>query len=250
MVVLVSPEDEAELNYAVVNFGKKSPSSDVINIQQNTNAPELEEEPSYVFIGSKLPSSGVTDAMEHAKARKTQEDVIKICKQHRKLLIISIIAAIILLTVIIAVTIGRNQSECCPEDWKIFNHSCYYFSLMGYNWSEAKEQCEKNQSTLVMIKSSKEQDFLNKTVRNGTDEYWIGLTDANHEGDWKWVNGESCKCTETNRLYWYDKEPDNWSASGSIVDEDCAIIKQDGGWSDTKCIDRQKWICEKLMSIC
>ncbi|XP_043935616.1 asialoglycoprotein receptor 1-like [Protopterus annectens] len=141
----------------------------------------------------------------------------------------------------------ENYSECCPSDWQMFKHSCYYFSQEYHNWSEAQRQCEIKQSNLVMIKSREQQDFLKSILKY---KYWMGLTDADHEKQWKWVDGKPCDCTGKNRLYWYSKEPDNWSSGGSSTDEDCAVIRPDGGWSDIKCTDTERWICEKVTSVC
>ncbi|XP_043934936.1 asialoglycoprotein receptor 2-like [Protopterus annectens] len=85
---------------------------------------------------------------------------------------------------------------------------------------------------------------------NHTGDYWIGLTDAYKEGHWQWVDGEYCNCIGANRLYWYDKDPDNWIDPNTKTDEDCALIKLNGRWHDIKCIDPQRWICEKQTSIC
>ncbi|XP_043935617.1 low affinity immunoglobulin epsilon Fc receptor-like [Protopterus annectens] len=90
-----------------------------------------------------------------------------------------------------------NNDECCPSDWRMFNHSCYYFSQLSDTWLAAKKWCEEKQSHLVMIKSSKQQDFLKSILKN---KYWIGLTDADHEGQWKWVDGKPCDCTGDKRL--------------------------------------------------
>ncbi|XP_043935615.1 C-type lectin domain family 10 member A-like [Protopterus annectens] len=132
----------------------------------------------------------------------------------------------------------------------MFNHSCYYFSQERKWWFEAKKQCEEKQSNLVMIKSIEKQTFIKNIVQNYTKQYWIGLTDAGQEGDWKWVDGESCNCTGNNRLHWYSREPDNWDWHQHSMDEDCAVIKANGGWSDIRCSDTERWICEKQTSVC
>ncbi|KAG9329665.1 hypothetical protein JZ751_003253, partial [Albula glossodonta] len=70
------------------------------------------------------------------------------------------------------------------------------------------------------------------------EDIWIGLTDSEEEGTWRWVDG-----TTLTSWYWRFNQPDNW------YNEDCAAIQPDNGilqsWNDRPCSDEIQWVCEK-----
>ncbi|XP_078392792.1 C-type lectin domain family 17, member A-like [Cetorhinus maximus] len=87
-------------------------------------------------------------------------------------------------------TVLRNCSESlCPSGWKVHNHHCYRLSMESKEWNSAKLQCESLNSHLIIINTEQEQNFINKSVENNLGTYWIGLTDRESEGNWKWVDG-------------------------------------------------------------
>ena len=67
----------------------------------------------------------------------------------------------------------------------------------GSSWNTALQSSEKLGGSLVSIESAAENIFVfekfgidqntNETISSG---YWIGLTDQENEGEWKWINGE------------------------------------------------------------
>ncbi|XP_034158186.1 C-type lectin domain family 4 member E-like [Pangasianodon hypophthalmus] len=132
--------------------------------------------------------------------------------------------------------------------WIYFNSSLYYNSTEKKNWTESRRDCRERGADLVIINSREEQEFINKTLLSATA--WIGLSDRDTEGVWKWVDGTEL----TNGTgYWSQREPNDHGGK-----EDCAItgyIPQGGTidflntWNDGECCEPYGWICEKKFFI-
>jgi parallel beta-helix repeat protein len=75
----------------------------------------------------------------------------------------------------------------------LYNNHEYKLIREPKTWSEAKAYCEAIGGHLVTIRDSDENNF----VRNLADvlgtpkPIWLGLTDEEYEGDWKWITGEN-----------------------------------------------------------
>ncbi|XP_010867501.1 C-type lectin domain family 4 member M-like [Esox lucius] len=128
----------------------------------------------------------------------------------------------------------------CPNGWKVFDNSIYYISTEQNNWEYANQDCLKRGAQLVIINNQEEQIFLiTLNIRS-----WIGLTDVETEGTWKWVDG-----TPLTTVYWGEKEPN--SGGNENKDEDCAEMNNIWyndpvkKWNDFTCNTQLNWICEK-----
>ncbi|XP_048853161.1 CD209 antigen-like protein C isoform X2 [Brienomyrus brachyistius] len=124
------------------------------------------------------------------------------------------------------------QRPRCPSGWISFNFKCYYVSDQQKTWINSQEDCRHKGADLFIINSLKEQLIFSKYQRA-----WIGLTDSDHEGTWKWVDG-----TPLTTSYWMTGEPND---NGN---EDCVeiitgkdILKN---WNDLPCNHLNNWICE------
>ncbi|XP_076874386.1 uncharacterized protein LOC143524319 [Brachyhypopomus gauderio] len=119
--------------------------------------------------------------------------------------------------------------------WKILGSKLYYISLGKRTWSESRQFCIERGADLVIINSREEQELALRNL--GKSRAWIGLSDYNTEGGWKWVDG-----TALNSGYWNKGEPNGTS------DEGCAEIHSSGlikDWSKKPCSNENRWICEK-----
>lgn len=80
-----------------------------------------------------------------------------------------------------------------------FNGHRYQRIEQGMTWKEAKAYCESLGGYLATITSAEEQAVVEKLVGEGTQaQYWLGGTDEEAEGDWKWITGEDW-------IYWGDR---------------------------------------------
>ncbi|XP_040892211.1 CD209 antigen-like protein E isoform X1 [Toxotes jaculatrix] len=120
--------------------------------------------------------------------------------------------------------------------WVYFRDSLYYISSTEKTWQESRNYCIQEGADLMIINSKEEQSF----TRQFKKFMWFGLTDAESEGTWKWVDG-----TPLARSFWGSGEP-NGNTS-----ENCGEIKNpdsDNNWNDEGCSISHFWICEKNFS--
>ncbi|XP_036420099.1 C-type lectin domain family 4 member F-like [Colossoma macropomum] len=129
-----------------------------------------------------------------------------------------------------------EQKQRCPQ------RSFYYISTEKKSWSESRQYCTERGADLVIINSREEQEFITKA--SGRTEAWIGLTDTDTEGVWKWVDG-SALATK----FWWKGEPNNYDEN-----EDCAMTGYRGAgsehastWADYPCGYLLVGICEKSL---
>ncbi|XP_049327987.1 hepatic lectin-like [Astyanax mexicanus] len=128
------------------------------------------------------------------------------------------------------------DDKAVRDGWIYFSSSLYYVSTERKSWSESRNDCRKRGSDLVIINSREEQVFIN-TLRKG-QWVWIGLSDAETEGVWKWVDG-----SELITGFWDPGQPNNYR------DDDCGLYgfgsDPVNNWADYACNSQFFWICEK-----
>ncbi|KAM7393959.1 hypothetical protein PAMP_020792 [Pampus punctatissimus] len=128
-----------------------------------------------------------------------------------------------------------NFTEYYQQGWVYFNNSFYFISKWENSWQDSRNDCLQRGTDLVIINSKEEQEFVNQVKK----QMWIGLTDRETEGTWKWVDGSPVITS-----YWGYNEPNSHQGT----DEDCGEIKlmnQENKWNDKPCESKNHWICEK-----
>ncbi|XP_068560738.1 CD209 antigen-like [Cebidichthys violaceus] len=134
-----------------------------------------------------------------------------------------------------------KQKKTCPEGWRMFRCSCYLLSTRSDSWEKSRKDCRDKGADLVIIDSLEEQKFLSSIIDR--HRIWIGLSDRDDEGTWKWIDG-----TPLTEAYWDLDEPNN--GGGDHGEEDCVEIlggrNADGNWNDVLCNNSLQWICENL----
>uniref|UniRef100_A0A493U315 C-type lectin domain-containing protein n=1 Tax=Anas platyrhynchos platyrhynchos TaxID=8840 RepID=A0A493U315_ANAPP len=123
---------------------------------------------------------------------------------------------------------GTDSWKCCPEGWRPFQESCYYFSGDQMPWNESQQNCSGMGSQLVVINTKAEQVII----------LYIGLR-AQEVGQWRWAGQTPYN---ESAAFWRPGEPSNKPA------EMCVVIYHNTenlwNWNDVPCTTRSYRICE------
>ncbi|XP_043093401.1 CD209 antigen-like protein C [Puntigrus tetrazona] len=186
-------------------------------------------------------------------AQHTGSDGVKI-RSSRAAVVCLVMLCVLLLTAVIAlgVYIHKTDANYAEErrqlltsssqfneltkfiqDGWIYQFTVYYVSNETKNWTESRRYCTERGADLVIIENRQKQDFVKK-ISNGSD-VWIGLTDSEEEGTWKWVDNSTLP---SGSGFWKQGEPNRGT------DENCAMSGSTG-WADYPCSSIFKWICER-----
>ncbi|XP_063080003.1 C-type lectin domain family 4 member E-like [Engraulis encrasicolus] len=121
------------------------------------------------------------------------------------------------------------------RELKCFGSSRYYISSDKRNWADSQQHCVDLGGHLVIIDSQEEQEFIHAQGKRA----WIGLSDLETEGVWKWVDGNNLG----KPRFWMQGEPNDQSGG-----EDCVEIidsqKPLTSWNDNVCGFTRDYICE------
>ena len=77
-----------------------------------------------------------------------------------------------------------------PADAQEFNGHYYKVIYGSMTWYEAMKSCRDKGGYLCTITSQEEFDFVTSMLSNEKLFYWLGASDEDHEGEWRWVTGE------------------------------------------------------------
>ncbi|XP_037550610.1 C-type lectin domain family 4 member M [Nematolebias whitei] len=143
----------------------------------------------------------------------------------------------------------REGCRHCLAGWTFLSSRCFYFpfsdTFYRTTWQEARQFCQRLGSDLAIIDSKEKNMAITELVKNNQDfsrsfyqnGYWIGLSDAEDEGVWKWIDG-----MRLSEGYWNAGEPNDSN------NEDCAAVYPKANpfmsWNDAPCSYNLKWICE------
>ncbi|XP_063050305.1 asialoglycoprotein receptor 1-like [Engraulis encrasicolus] len=128
---------------------------------------------------------------------------------------------------------NRFYSKLQSGGWIRFQSNFYFFSTESKNWHDSRADCRQRAADLVIVNSWVEEDFLSSHLQEST---WMGLSDIDTEGVWKWVDG-----TQLTSGFWAPGEPNNVKG-----DEDCVHLDKgrEWKWNDNTCSQPKRWTCE------
>ena len=138
---------------------------------------------------------------------------------------------------------------CAPDDdCRLLTRgsTVYYFCDDQRTWAQARDRCDDVPGLrLVAIGSSGEDEFV---LANVSDKTWLGGSDSQTEGTWRWVGGAVFYDEEEGPVgnayvNWHDTEPNNDGLSESPAD--CLLLWYENEvWADASCEDEHGYVCE------
>ncbi|XP_071115110.1 perlucin-like [Haliotis cracherodii] len=141
------------------------------------------------------------------------------------------------------VLVTTTVQGCCPDGWIRHSDSCYMFVATKATWLRAAQICAERGAVLVAIESGAENTFIRDYLRmfaglGANIPTWIGGTDAQVEGVWRWS-------PSGNRLTYVD-----WDLSepaGCPTCGDCLVIwpGYNYHWGDYPCYHEESFMCER-----
>ena len=122
-----------------------------------------------------------------------------------------------------------------PYPSKTMTYDGHQYELYDYNmtWTQAKALCESKGGHLVTITSAAEQAKIEELMSGCIlGNYFIGATDAETEGTWKWISGESFSYEHWDATL---PEPNGGTEENysTIIGIDNPPNKQIGEWCDS-----------------
>ncbi|XP_073672069.1 uncharacterized protein [Paramisgurnus dabryanus] len=125
-----------------------------------------------------------------------------------------------LLTKYTKLTEERDQLQAklvvLTDGWTYYQSSLYLISSEQKSWSDSRRYCRERGADLIIINNRQEQNFIQNNY--GNDKHWIGLTDTEVEGRWKWVDGSTLTSG-----FWKSGDPNNLGGK-----EDCVETESKG----------------------
>jgi hypothetical protein len=104
------------------------------------------------------------------------------------------------------------------------------------SWHQAKAHCESLGGYLVTITSDQEQDFVfDNLVSDSPQNCWLGATDEEDEGNWRWSNSE-----KWDYINWDLNEPNNCLG----IEHYPALVALNGSWHDKMSLNKGSGSCD------
>lgn len=134
---------------------------------------------------------------------------------------------------------GPECPDCAPVTLGGFGD--YWFCYRERTFADAEAECARLGARLVVLNSNAEMfAMLGRLGDFQMGSTWIGLTDRDVEGEFRWVDGTPWDGSVGGFL---DGQPDNWQGG-----EDCVHAYPWGGerpWNDLFCDWTQPAVCER-----
>lgn len=117
-----------------------------------------------------------------------------------------------------------------------YNGHTYQILYSSHGWDEMQAYMETTGGYLACITSAEENQWIyNFAAQNGITNAWFGYSDAEEEGNWKWVSSET-----SNYTNWAPGEPNNEGGREHYA----GYYFGDGTWNDGTYPSNCYYLCE------
>nr|XP_014124972.1 macrophage mannose receptor 1 [Zonotrichia albicollis] len=124
----------------------------------------------------------------------------------------------------------------CQKGWKRYGFHCYLVGSALLTFSEANKTCEQSKAYLATVESRNEQTFLISLTGLRSEEYfWIGLSDTEERGSFRWTNGETAHFT-------------HWNTAMPGKEQGCVVMGTGiaaGLWDVVSCEKTWNYLCKQ-----
>ncbi|KAK2531290.1 macrophage mannose receptor 1 [Columba livia] len=126
----------------------------------------------------------------------------------------------------------------CQKGWMKHGFYCYSVGQLPATFSEAKQICEKNKGYLATVRDRYEQAFLTSVIGfNPAKYFWIGLSDTEEQGTFRWASGDPVTFT-----HWNAGMPGGESGCVAMITGTSA-----GLWDVLNCEETNMFLCKQLV---
>ncbi|XP_067669831.1 uncharacterized protein [Haliotis asinina] len=132
---------------------------------------------------------------------------------------------------------GGYVCGSCPSGWSAYNGNCYLYVSVEKNYADASSHCQALGAIVSPTKDKEELDFVS-SLRDDIETIWIGGTDFDTEGTFKWSDGTPF--TWTN---WEEGQPNNYARN-----QDCIELYDNKEWNDLVCSTEYPFVCRRTRS--
>ncbi|XP_021046316.1 killer cell lectin-like receptor subfamily B member 1B allele B isoform X3 [Mus pahari] len=122
----------------------------------------------------------------------------------------------------------------CPQDWLSHRDKCFHVSHVSNTWKEGLADCDGKGATLLLIQDQEELGFLQDSIKEKYNSFWIGLSYILPDMNWKWMNGSTLNS-------------DVLKISGATERDSCAVLSE-GKVISESCASDNRWICQKELN--
>ncbi|XP_076581770.1 galactose-specific lectin nattectin-like [Chaetodon auriga] len=128
-----------------------------------------------------------------------------------------------------------KRSLRCRCGWARYGRRCFRYFPVAKTWAMAQRHCQANGGNLVSVHNRYENLYLRRLTRNRVT--WIGLSDAQQERYWFWIDG-----SRVNYAAWARGQPNNYRRR-----EHCAHMNWSAArlWNDIPCTYRYGFVCAR-----
>ena len=120
---------------------------------------------------------------------------------------------------------------------------CYLWSSTWLSWADAEQFCKEVDGHLASVTNEKIHNYIQAKVvwQNDKTFFWVGGTDQEQEGKWKWTDGSDWDFTQWATFP--AKQPNNQ------LNQDCLQIYNfkgaRDGWNDEDCRKKRSFVCSQ-----